>query len=214
MKKAARRGDRLREHILLSAKSVFLETGFERASMDAVAARAETSKRTVYAHFESKENLFLAVVELVRSLMLERLHSPGHYADDPEEAIVLFCARYLESLRYESSIQLCRVSIAEATRFPAGAAQYYEVVFEEVGARLDEYLAAAYRLPPATCKEVTRRLLGELLFPALLRGLFGLDELARRHDGEPPHIDLAPIRQAVRRLLSSLPGERVAGRMG
>jgi hypothetical protein len=32
------------------AKDVFLETGYERASMDAVAARAGTSKRSLYAH--------------------------------------------------------------------------------------------------------------------------------------------------------------------
>jgi len=60
----ARRGDKLREHILWIAKDVFLEMGFERASMDVVAARAETSKRSLYAHFESKEKLFLAVIDL------------------------------------------------------------------------------------------------------------------------------------------------------
>src|ERR1700704_2001960 len=36
------------------------QRNFERASMDVVAARAETSKRSLYAHFESKEKLFLA----------------------------------------------------------------------------------------------------------------------------------------------------------
>jgi len=60
----ARRGDKLREHILWTAKDVFLEMGFERASMDVVASRAETSKRSLYAHFESKEKLFLAARNL------------------------------------------------------------------------------------------------------------------------------------------------------
>ena len=32
----SRRGDKLREHILEAAKDVFLEMGFERASMDVV----------------------------------------------------------------------------------------------------------------------------------------------------------------------------------
>jgi hypothetical protein len=36
----ARRGDALREHILWVAKEVFLELGFERASMDDVGSRA------------------------------------------------------------------------------------------------------------------------------------------------------------------------------
>src|SRR6201995_5670158 len=114
----ARRGDRLREHILWVAKDVFLEMGFERASMDVVAARAETSKRSLYAHFESKEKLFLAVIELVRGLFLARLKHPADYATEPAAALVGFCARYLEAMLYESSVQMLRVSVAETSRFP------------------------------------------------------------------------------------------------
>src|SRR5580698_6907535 len=55
MNRMTRRGDTLREHILWTAKEVFLEMGFERASMDVVANRAQTSKRSLYAHFQSKE---------------------------------------------------------------------------------------------------------------------------------------------------------------
>ena len=110
----ARRGNQLREHMLWVAKDVFLEMGFERASMDAVASRAETSKRSLYAHFESKEKLFLAVIELVRGLFLSRLKMPGDYSEKPAEALVMFCGRYLELLLYEASIQMIRVSMAEA----------------------------------------------------------------------------------------------------
>ena len=64
----ARRGQALREHILDTAKLAFLEGGFERTSMDAIAARAETSKRSLYAHFPTKDALFLAVLERIRAL--------------------------------------------------------------------------------------------------------------------------------------------------
>src|SRR3984957_16571278 len=117
----ARRGSVLREHILWVAKDVFLEMGFERASMDVVAARAETSKRSLYAHFENKEKLFLAVIELVRGLFLTSLKMPGDYSDKPAEALVMFCSRYLEIMLYERSIQMCRVTMAESSRFPEGA---------------------------------------------------------------------------------------------
>src|SRR5580658_4742316 len=111
----ARRGDKLREHILWIAKDVFLEMGFERASMDVVAARAETSKRSLYAQFESKEKLFLAVIELVRGLFLTGLKPPGDYSEKPAEALVLFCGRYLQIMLYQKSIQMCRVSMAETS---------------------------------------------------------------------------------------------------
>src|ERR1700741_2757697 len=96
----SRRGEKLREHILYVAKDVFLEMGFERASMDEVASRAETSKRSLYAHFESKEKLFLAVIDLVRGLFLGKLKTPADYSDKPAEALAIFCGRYLEMLLY------------------------------------------------------------------------------------------------------------------
>ena len=63
-RRGERAGAELRRHILFVAKDVFLEAGYERASMDTVAARAGTSKRSLYAHFESKDKLFLAVAGL------------------------------------------------------------------------------------------------------------------------------------------------------
>jgi AcrR family transcriptional regulator len=108
----ARRGDELREHILLAAKDVFIEMGFERTSMDVVAARASTSKRSLYAHFESKDKLFLAVVGLVRELYLGRLRTPPDYSEDTTEAVVLFCGRFLQLLLWQPALRTCRMSIA------------------------------------------------------------------------------------------------------
>src|ERR1700684_2887123 len=135
----ARRGDKLREHILWAAKDVFLEMGLKRASMDVDASRAETSKRSLYAHFESKEKLFLAVIELVRGLFLSRLKLPSDYSEKPGEALVMFCGRYLEILLYEGSIRMCRVVLAEATSFPEGGAKYFDVVFTDVHTLVSDY---------------------------------------------------------------------------
>ena len=44
--------------------------------MDDVAACAGTTKPTVYAHFKSKDELFKAVVELIKGLFLGKLQSP------------------------------------------------------------------------------------------------------------------------------------------
>ena len=167
----ARRGDKLRHHILWAAKDVFLEVGFERASMDVVAARAETSKRSLYAHFENKEKLFLAVVELVRGLLLTRLKMPGDYSEKPSEALVMFCNRYLEVLLYEKSIQMCRVSMAETSRFPEGAAQYFDVLFTQVHRRLSTYLKTTFGLSARASTEATYKLLGQVLYPQFPRAL-------------------------------------------
>jgi AcrR family transcriptional regulator len=203
----ARRGDELREHILWTAKEVFLEMGFERASMDVVAARAQTSKRSLYAHFESKEKLFLAFVKLVRELFLGKLKMPGDYSDRPAEALVQFCGRYLEILLYEASVRMCRVCIAEAARFPQGSAQYFDVVFAEVHKRLSSYLKAAFHLSPKASGEAAQRLLGQVLYPRFPRALFGIDKLGAGFDDDAlaPGFDLKPLRKAVAEVLKTLP---------
>ena len=53
---------RKREAILQAAISEFRAHGFAGTSMDRVAAVAEVSKRTVYNHFPSKDELFAAIL--------------------------------------------------------------------------------------------------------------------------------------------------------
>ncbi|MBV9851772.1 MAG: TetR/AcrR family transcriptional regulator [Armatimonadetes bacterium] len=202
----SRRGSELREHILYAAKNVFLEVGFERASMDVIAARAQTSKRSLYAHFESKENLYLAIIELVREMSLSKLKTPGEYSDDPAEALVLFCGRFLEGLLFAWTIRMCRMSIAEAERFPEGAAEYFDAIFSVPHERLGAYLRGTFGLSEAASAEAARKLLGRILYPCFPRALFGLDTLSEQSDEHTISLDfdLGPVRSAVAELLESL----------
>lgn len=195
----ARRGEKLREHILYAAKDVFLDVGFERATMDMIAARAETSKRTLYAHFESKENLFLAVIELVRGLFLGKLKTPSDYPGEPAEALTLFCGRFLESLLYERTIRMCRLCMAEADRFPEGAARYYDVVFSVAQERLGKYLNETFGISAEESLEGAQALLGLVLYPRFLRALFGMDALSDRleEEGIRAEFDLRSVHEAV-----------------
>ncbi len=204
----SRRGHDLREHILYAAKTVFLEMGFERASMDVIAARAQTSKRTLYAHFESKENLYLAIIEIVREMYLSKIKMPGEYSADPTEALVLYCGRYLEGLLFTWTIRMCRMSIAEAERFPEGAARYFDVIFSIPRERLSAYLKETFGLSEAASSEAAQELLSRVIHPRFSRALFGLDTLSERLDEHEirPDFDLQPVREAVTVLVASLEG--------
>jgi AcrR family transcriptional regulator len=202
----ARRGDALQEHILWVAKDVFLEVGFERASMDEIAARAETSKRTLYAHFENKEKLFLAILLLARELFLSKLKLPGDYSVDPAQALTMFCGRYLEILLYSGWIRMCRMGLAEAERFPEASTQSFEVLFSAVQERLSAYLKKTFGLSAKSGTEAAQKLLGQILYPRYMRALFGVDAPAEKFG---PHdlaadFNLKPIRKAVAELLASL----------
>lgn len=57
------KSDKKRCQILESAARLFLASGFERTSMDAVAQESGVSKQTVYSHFKNKDLLYNAVIE-------------------------------------------------------------------------------------------------------------------------------------------------------
>ncbi|WP_043626262.1 TetR/AcrR family transcriptional regulator [Nonomuraea candida] len=59
-----------RTAILAAARDLFVQQGVERVSMDAVAARAQVSKRTVYDYFGDKRRLFLAILTAASDSML------------------------------------------------------------------------------------------------------------------------------------------------
>lgn len=202
-----RRGKALRDHILEEAKQVFLESGFERTSMDAVAARAATSKRSLYAHFSTKEALFLAVIDHVDELFQERMQAPSDYSDDPDEATVLYCARFLQFLRWESVVQTCRLGIAIATQFPEASAHLHDIFFEATTARLAAHLRESYSLDPRRAHALAGELLGSTACPELSRLLFAasptrpdLPQLATLADD----VDLAAIRTRTRVLLGDM----------
>ena len=53
---------RKHDAIAAAALVLFARDGYERTSVDAIAAEAGVSKRTVYSHYGDKENLFLLVL--------------------------------------------------------------------------------------------------------------------------------------------------------
>jgi AcrR family transcriptional regulator len=204
----ARRGEDLRAHILWTAKQVFLEQGFERASMDEIAARAQTSKRSLYAHFGSKENVYIEVVDLVRDLYLARLGMPGDYAEDPAEALTRFLARVSGQVRWEQVVRTCRLAIAEAERLPDAARGYYTVIMGAPVQRISEFLVRRFGWDAAPADAAADDLLTRTLYPALMRALFAAEApLAEMPDGDgmPDGVELAPIRAVVSAVLAGTP---------
>lgn len=64
---------RTRLHILDAAFDCFYRGGFSRVSVDEIAAKAGLTKRTIYSHFESKDQLASAVFERQSALSIERI---------------------------------------------------------------------------------------------------------------------------------------------
>ncbi len=67
------RSDATRLKLLEAATDTIAELGTQRASIDAIAAAAGYTKGAFYAHFDSKEHLFLVLLELHFDAEIERL---------------------------------------------------------------------------------------------------------------------------------------------
>lgn len=63
-----------RAAILQAAQLLFLRSGYEGTSMDAIAAEARVSKLTVYNHFIDKETLYAAAIRAVCEAQLPDLY--------------------------------------------------------------------------------------------------------------------------------------------
>lgn len=113
--------DRKRDAIVQAAIGEFREHGFNGTSMDRVAAAADVSKRTVYNHFPSKEELFEAIL----LLMWERSQSPDELAYTPtrplRDQLLELLAQKMRLLNDASFIDLSRVAMADMMHTPERA---------------------------------------------------------------------------------------------
>jgi len=81
-------GGDTRERILRAAYALFYRKGFSRISMDAVAERAGVTKRTIYYHFQSKDEVVAEVLEVQHlHLMREFVSWSGVPGGSPETVI-------------------------------------------------------------------------------------------------------------------------------
>jgi len=143
------RSVRKRRAILDAATTLFLQNGYRGTSMDEIAAMAVVSKQTVYKHFADKESLFAEIVvgtvdEISGPVHEEvlQLEESGDLAEDLRD----LAGRLLERVMQPRIMQLRRLVIAEASRFPELGRTFYEqgpgrtiqalaVVFERLTAR-------------------------------------------------------------------------------
>ena len=115
------RTEQKRLAILREAETLFLEQGFDGASVEEVAARAAVSKQTVYKQFESKAALFIAIVQAMTRQPADRVRvemRDPKTAADVKDALMGHGARLLGVALIPKLMRLRRLVISETDRFP------------------------------------------------------------------------------------------------
>lgn len=115
--------------ILTAATEVFLKSGYLGASMDEISALSGVSKQTVYAHFGSKEALFVEIAGAMTDEASGAAHELPLEIDLDEDIggyLLSYALRQLKVVLTPRIMQLRRLVIGEVGRFPELAQVLYE----------------------------------------------------------------------------------------
>jgi AcrR family transcriptional regulator len=130
-----------RRQILDGARKVFMDLGFDGASMNEIARSAGVSKGTLYVYFADKNRLFEAIVEdeaLEKSKIAYNL-DPRR---DAETTLREFGRAYIGAMCRPGGGSSIRTVMAIAERMPEVGRQFYENVLAKTINRLADYLQA------------------------------------------------------------------------
>lgn len=87
------------KRIIEIARKVFVENGFEKTGIPAVAEAAGYNKRTIYLYFKDKEELFMAVVLHCLTLLRDRLSDASEKAHPEESGLSGIALAFFEFAR-------------------------------------------------------------------------------------------------------------------
>jgi AcrR family transcriptional regulator len=114
-----------REAILRAARTVFARFGFARATIDAIAAEANVSTRTLYKHFRNKDELFATVLAASATAVADDYETAVRAgitsAHTPHERLrVLAHAATKQALGHPEHFAMIRQIVTETEHFPEG----------------------------------------------------------------------------------------------
>jgi len=184
------------ERILGAARKVFLERGFEGASIEEIAEAARSGKPTIYARFANKRAIFTAVMMRDVVSRIEQFKTDVPTEATTEERLATAAIAALDWTLSSERMGMMRLAVAEAQRFPDLASTVSQTARErstEVAARLLGEMAQSGELGtlPAFASEhlaTTARLFLDLVVvPILVQALFRVNlEPLRAEIG--PHV--------------------------
>src|ERR1700731_4277185 len=137
------------ERILDAARKVFLERGFEGASIDEIAEVARSGKPTIYARFRDKRALFTEVVTRDILSRITEIKSELPTGVTIEERLTSAASTLLCWGLDSERIALMRLAVAEGRRFPDLGSTVSRTAHElstELGVRLLGELTQSHEL--------------------------------------------------------------------
>lgn len=204
-----------RQQIIDAAGKRFLDSGYGATSMDTIAAEAGVSKRTVYAHFDNKEALFIAVIDrLCMELTgLDPNDGPAdgypvdrlfrkYASEDIVVALQEIGGRLLDLVLAKEPIRLFRIVVSEAERFPELGRLFFEHgpkrVLDQLTALIEAATADGRIAPSEPARDIAWRFVCDVKDPHHLMMAIGVAQ------PPSPAEKARLVDRAIRRFLDSV----------
>ncbi|MGO1569145.1 MAG: TetR/AcrR family transcriptional regulator [Brachybacterium sp.] len=95
-----------RTQLLELATRVFTDKGFQSTSMDDIAAAAGVTKPVLYQHFDSKESLYVEVLDIIAESMLAEVRALGDHEGDTTSRVRSGLHRFYQFVALDNSLRL------------------------------------------------------------------------------------------------------------
>lgn len=144
-----------RSQLLELATRVFTEKGFQSTSMDDIAAAAGVTKPVLYQHFDSKETLYLEVLDIIAEAMIAEVRSLHTHGGDTADRVRDGMRRFYEIVTLDNSLRLFtgQEPISDAVQ------QRVVSVLDRLAVELSDVLSGARRLAPEQARVLGRSLI-------------------------------------------------------
>ena len=128
------------ELVVSTAKRMFSENGFERTTLDAISKEAGVTKKTIYSHFNSKEELFGAtVLDRVREEF--SIDSADLDENNPSAGLTIIANQFLGLIRRDEVLGAHRTMFSCATTHKELCDTFYENAPMKIHAEVAKYLS-------------------------------------------------------------------------
>jgi TetR/AcrR family transcriptional regulator, mexJK operon transcriptional repressor len=167
----------LESRLLDAAEAVFLEQGYARATIDAIAKASGATRKTIYARYANKEEIFDAAVRRLLDAGVSLPHVRARVREGDPRAVLLRLAKDLIALlETPQMVRIYRLIFAEGEQMPELARMSAELYDREATAVIAtlEALRATGKCPRMPSPRMAAVMFTELVSStARLRALAG-----------------------------------------
>jgi AcrR family transcriptional regulator len=115
-----------RQQIIEGARRVFIDMGFDAASMNDITREAGVSKGTIYVYFANKEELFEALIEEERGTIFKNIYEALDSEVGLRETLIRFGHALSLKITSDRVVLAQRTVIGASERIPELGRRFYE----------------------------------------------------------------------------------------